>query len=165
MTESPKEPEKRACAVCARPLHSVVPEGGGEPSWVHAEMEWEDHPAVPVAQDEIHVEYKCDFCSADNPAWVLPSRPFDSGEFTVAPGTVVDTMQGENFSCCDTCARLIETNQWNGLVRRVAGIMGEKHGFDPSDEVGQAVTTGLKDFYRKLRKNITGGIRPLKEGE
>jgi hypothetical protein len=158
--EEPREPEKRACAVCARPLHAVVSEKTGETSWVHAEMDWEDHPAVPVEQDQVHTEYKCDFCSAENPPWVVPSRPFESGMFDV-PGTTFDTASGENFAACDECARLIETNQWNGLVRRVTKIMAEKHGL--GEEMHEIIASGLKDFYRKLRKNITGAIRPLKE--
>jgi hypothetical protein len=160
--ENLKEPEKRACAVCARPLHSVVPEGGGEIRWVHAEMDWEDHPAVPVGQDEIHTTYRCDFCSADNPPWVLPTRSFESGSFVV-PGGEFSTASGENFATCDECARLIETNQWNALVRRVARIMAEKH--DLGEGAQKVLEPGLKDFYRRLRKNITGAIRPLKEDE
>lgn len=159
--ENLEEPEKHSCAVCARVLHSFIPEGGGEPRWVHAEMDWVDHPAVPVAPDEVHTAYRCDFCSADNPPWMLPTRPFASGEFDL-PGTTIDTASGENFACCDTCARLIETNQWNGLVRRVARIMAEKHYLE--EVRTEVIEPGLKDFYRKLRKNITGGIRPLKEG-
>jgi hypothetical protein len=157
--ENLKEPEKRSCAVCARVLHSVVPESGGEAYWVHSEMELEDHPAVPVERSEVQTSYRCDFCSGENPLWVLPSRPFDSGSFAV-PGAVLDTASGENFACCDACVELIEKNQWNALVRRVARIMVEKHGMQES--LG-FVESGLKDYYRKLRKNITGAPRPLKE--
>lgn len=159
--ENLEEPEKRSCAVCARILNPIVTPGG-EVHWEHAEMDWADHPAVPVEPGEVHTRQRCDFCSSDDPEWVIPTRTFDSGSFPMPTG-LVDTASGENFAACEACRNLVETNQWNGLVRRVAKAMGDKHGFDPQDEAGQAVLAGLKDFYRKLRKNITGAARPLKE--
>lgn len=159
--ENLEEPEKRSCAVCARVLHVMVGETTGETYWVHAEMDWADHPAVPVEQDEVQTAYRCDFCSTDDPAWVLPTNSFASGEFEIVDKTF-DTASGKNFACCELCVQLIEKNQWNALVRRVAKIMIEKHGLE--GEAARNIEPGLKDFYRRLRKNITGAPRPLEEG-
>lgn len=151
--ENQKEPENRSCAVCARVLHAV--ERDGETTWVHEYLGFdEDHPPVPVEQDQIHTEYRCDFCYADNPTFKLPTTSFDAGEFELPFGTV-DVASGQNFLACEPCAQLIDKNQWSALLMRVAKSWEERHGHPMADEV----KTSLSRYYRKVRKNITGSLK------
>lgn len=153
MADNLEEPERRSCAVCARVLHSVQT-SEGEVHWVHADAQEADHVAVPVGQEEVRTEYRCDFCFADKPTWVLPTRAFETGSFEVG-SSILDTASGENFSACEACARLIDKNQWSSLIMRVTKSWEDRHG----QEMSQVAQTGLARFYRLLRKNITGALR------
>jgi hypothetical protein len=159
--ENEKEPEQRACAVCARILHKAEIEG--ETHWVHQDLgmgEESDHPAVPVDPGEVHTQHRCDFCNDDNPTWILPVKPFDITDFQDTMGMDLNT--GGNYLACEPCAKLIDKNQWTALQMRVTQSWRERHGADVPDEA----QTSLGRYYRKIRKNITGGLRHFdpKEG-
>jgi hypothetical protein len=157
--ENLKEPEKRSCAVCARVLHAA--QIGRETHWVHADLGYdEDHPPVPVGQDEMETQFRCDFCFKADPPWVLPTRAFESGEQRLGDGSLVDTMAGENFAACDECARLIRAGRWNSVINRVMRAVHERHGFPITGDLGRAVRDQLNEFYAQVRQNITGPLRP-----
>lgn len=154
-----EEPEKRSCAVCAKVLNSFRDERTGEVSWVHQDLLGEhDHPAVPVAQDEVATEYLCDFCNAQEPEWTVPARPFGTGTLSVGPGEL-ETASGENWAACGPCGRLVDTNQWNALLSRVKQSWRERQGREMPPEAENS----LKSVYRTLRKNITGSLRPFEK--
>ena len=80
-----------ACAVCARVLSSVSTPGRygfpGTQRWLHTPAdEAADHPAVPVPVGQIRARHRCDFCSEDDPGWVLPARTFQLRQARRQPG-------------------------------------------------------------------------------
>lgn len=140
--EEPYLLPRHACAVCGHVLDYV--HGAGWSHGIGDASLW-DHPAVPVlATDLPALEERCDFCYADSTSWVIPARSFVS----------MGASSGGNWAACDECCRLVETNQWNALLRRVKTSWTERHG-----EMEQAVESGLRALYRQLRKNITGPAR------
>jgi hypothetical protein len=108
--------ERQVCAVCGRILNLYV-SAEGERSWLHTFADLpEDHPAVPVGTDEgIVPQPRCDFCSAEDPTWELPSCSFVVPGLTLGP---VDNGSHGDWSACDSCAQLISRNQWTALRRR-----------------------------------------------
>lgn len=143
------EPEKRACAVCARVLHALETERGV--TWIHSLQDQpEDHMPVPVEQHEVRTAYRCDFCDVDASVWVVEAKPFP---IPSAPGT----MSGENWSACDACKRLIEISQWSALARRVIASWETRHG----EPMPENAITAMRAMYRALRKHMTGTIRPM----
>jgi hypothetical protein len=134
-------------------LHPV--QKGGETAWVHEFLGFdEDHPAVPVEQDEIHTQYRCDFCNVDDPTFKLPTTSFDAGQFEL-PFGITDVASGQNFLACEPCAQLIDKNQWSSLLMRVTKSWEDRHG-NPMPDVAK---TALSRYYRKLRRNITGSLK------
>jgi hypothetical protein len=144
MSATKLDPDSRVCMVCGRVLdyHS----GRG---WAHtiADQPGLDHPAIPVTPDEAgdQVIGRCDFCYADEVKYTLPAESFIIGRHG---------SQGD-WAACDGCAREIEKNAWNALLRRVLASHTARHGAPPP-EVEQA----LRALYRELRKHVTGSLRP-----
>lgn len=141
-----ENPYRRACAVCGRVLDAVTEDGGLR--WRHVFMDQPaDHVAIPVLPAEIAVRGRCDFCSADDPRWYVPARPFavDSG-----PARSTD-----DWAACDDCVDLIRTDRWTSLRRRVVRQFGDHHpGVSTAD--AEALGRQLGHLWRQLRKNITG---------
>lgn len=146
------ETEKRACAVCARPLMPV--EVDGKTTWIHTVPDDEDHIAVPVRQDEVQTAHRCDFCTQDKAAYTLPTYSFKMPGLGVAD---ITANAGEDWATCEACAELIEKNQWSALHRRVITTWETRHE-RPMEEASQGA---LKAMYRSLRKNISGSMKPL----
>ena len=151
-TDTGRTDEQRVCAVCGRILNSYVPTQG-ERSWLHTFADLpEDHPAVPVrAAEGITPRPRCDFCSAEDPTWRLPVRSFVLPGLTAAP---VDNGSHGHWAACDTCARLIDGNQWNALRRRALRDWTASSTYPDIDRQ-------LAATYRLLRKNITGPLQPI----
>jgi hypothetical protein len=55
----------------------------------------------------------CDFCSDPDVAWRYPAKSF----IAYAVGDIVGQSVGD-WAACDTCHRLIETGDCNGLLER-----------------------------------------------
>jgi hypothetical protein len=144
----PVEPPRMACGVCARVLDVRTYEGG-QIEYVHTSQDGEDHIPVPVDPDVIDTEGRCDFCNTDWPKYVLPASNFEA-----IPGQV---MAGSDWAACETCAGLIQYNQWNALHRRVVASWTARHGVEMLPEV----SAHLKTMYGRLRKAITGPLRPI----
>lgn len=144
------DPNFRICAVCGRVLSHVTDSQGV--GWMHSPMDQlaEDHPAVPVKQDEVPMIGRCDFCSADYPANLIPARSF------VLPFQTQHMSNGD-WSACLACTALIEANQWSRLVDRALATF--RHVRPPEHE--EMVRHATAVMYRKLRANITGPPRPL----
>jgi len=144
MTEHPFG--ARVCIICGRVLDFHERDG-----WIHSiatlDPEELDHPPIPVLPEEAgeQIRPRCDFCYADFPEWILPAR-----SFTVIPG---QSESVGDWAACDGCARLIERDQWNVLIRRVHASFEARHG-----EVSDALLIEWKRFYRRLRQNITGSL-------
>ena len=150
----------QVCAVCGRILNAYV-SSEGERSWLHTFADLpEDHPAVPVGTGEgIIPQPRCDFCSAEDPAWELPARSFVIPGLTLGP---VDNGSHGSWSACDRCAQLIDRNQWTALRRRALAAWSDSatgQDTDPDRDVAEAdLDRQLAQLYRLLRRNVTGPL-------
>lgn len=152
------DPRARVCAVCGRPAEHYSDHG-----WLHLAdtiTGTADHPVVPVEPGEVHLAAVCDFCYEPEPGFCLPVRDFLFGGM-VATTDMPDGNKARNeslgnWAACGVCAKLIERNDWNGLIRRVLASYAERRGYEPS----AALRDELRRQYRALRKNIIGAVRP-----
>ncbi|WP_336794082.1 hypothetical protein [Gordonia malaquae] len=130
------------CEICQSRLDSILGDKGVE--YLHpARVGDADHDVVPV---EAGPDWRgfCDFCRTGTATWVLPVSDFH----------VQGQVSAGDWAVCDTCAPLIEKNQWNALVRNIAST------YEGDIPVGD-VTTTLNGLYRLVRKHTTGGLRRL----
>lgn len=133
----------RVCKTCGRVLNEHSEKG-----WIHSTIDDPaDHDAVPVLRSELPGTLRCDFCSEDDPEMIVPAR-----DFAIDGGA--NNSRG-NWAACTTCGHLIETNQWNALIRRVRDLWPDKKG----EPMPPAVEASLIYLYRLLRKNINGAVR------
>lgn len=150
------DPRHKVCAVCASVLDHRVPNDRSEPYWAHNLAVPDDHPAVPVDADEIHVEWRCDFCYAPELDYTVPARDFSIPELP-------DTGSIGDWGACEACAELIRRDQWSALVRRVTASWYARRG----EPMAPGTEAFLNRSYRLLRKNIIGPVRvadkPTKE--
>jgi hypothetical protein len=143
--------QRRVCAVCGRVLDRQ------DNRWFHGEAiadepDVKDHPVIAVLDTDVpleHIRAKCDFCFADDPEYVLPARSFEN------PGGI--TGSDGDWAPCAACADLIQKNDWKGLLRRARAGYEARHQIVMTGEM----VTAVASLYRRLRKNITGPIRPL----
>jgi hypothetical protein len=149
---------QRVCATCGRVLERWVSPDGTEEQFRHSHIDQpETHAPVPVKpQEAASWTGRCDFCSADNPAWVLPARDF---QFVQFEDDEYDTGSAGGWAACDECARLIRQNAWTRLVTRAQAHYEEKHG-----PMHPQAALAMRVMYRNLRKNVTGSLRPITEG-
>ncbi len=122
-----------ACAVCARVLDAVTtpPKYGflGVTSYRHGLADLpEDHPAVPVPPDQVHTAARCDFCSADDPAWIVPARSFR----------------------LEAVPQAHSVEAWAALRRRVLAAFARR------EQVTPGMAAGLNRLYKQLRANLLG---------
>lgn len=138
------------CAVCRHALDMLTTEDGGH--YVHTSQDPDDHEPVPVTPDA-DWRGRCDFCNEDDPMWMIPARDFSLPEAfgPLSPGSL------GNWSACETCKRLIESDQWNRLVTRAIESVARTHHVPP----GALDPAPLRQLYRLLRKNITGAPQAL----
>ena len=157
-------PLVRVCAVCGQILDTYGDDTGKVIGYLHLFND-DSHVVVPVDPGEIEANLHCDFCWAMNPEFELPARDFVMREpvpFADPDDMLRQTHMSEgHWAACSACAALIERNQWSALVRRVGESWRVRHG-EPMDELA---VTALRNLYRKLRKNITGSIRPIERYE
>lgn len=143
---SSEVPSRRVCAVCARVLNTVSLDAGGV-GYIHTQPVDDDHPVVPVLPREVEIEGRCDFCNGEMPQWFLPVRTFDTGI----------SISLDDWSCCDTCASLLEKDRWTALLRRVKTIWEYRE----AKKMPAEMEAGVSRLYRKVRKNVTGSIKPI----
>lgn len=159
MTDTPTpEDNARVCAVCARVLAKFT-DPDGETTWVHGLQDDKDHLPVPVLREEVQTRFRCDFCNADESKWILPTREFElpfTGGVAALLADGPTHMSRADWSACDTCAKLIDTNKWTALLRRVSVYWEKEHG-----KMHEAVRTNLAALHRRVRKNITGSLKPF----
>lgn len=130
------------CQVCDSVLYGLGTADGI--TYVHpAQLEPAGHDPVPVDPPE-GWRGVCDFCLTERAQWNIPAKTF-------ATPLALHTST-EDWAACDVCVSLIETNQWNALVRRVVQQSIAKY----PDWAEDQVESHLKALYRALRKNITG---------
>lgn len=154
------------CAVCGRVLERVSGEDRDHIGWVHPYTmragrigEGEDHQPVPVlASDLPFPNFKCDFCYADNPQWVLPANDFvnvDGVRDLSIPGTPEVASAGD-WAACDECAELLKIDMWTQLFRRAKASYERRvlngASLDPFTE------GHLRRQYKELRKNVRGAV-------
>lgn len=140
------------CAVCKRVLdHYEDLEDPTLSRWIHTYQDAvdADHDPVPVDADTTEPQYRCDFCTNDESAYILPVRNFPM------PG-IPGMMSGDSWSACTACALLIDKNQWSALLRRTAAYYEQKHG-TMSDHLLMA----QRRLYWMVRANICGALRPF----
>jgi putative endonuclease len=139
-------PYRRVCATCRRVLDAVTEDG--ELRWQHVAVDRPaDHPAVPVLPTAIAVRGRCDFCSADDPRWYVPARPF------LVDG--VSASSSDDWAACDECEALIRANRWTALRQRVLQLLAEQHPGTSADDA-ERLGRSMSHLWRQLRKNITG---------
>src|SRR4051794_33774358 len=143
MTVSPGEGlyTAAACAVCGHVLDFVTPQGWAHPAWLVPE----DHLAVAVDPSEIAVRGKCDFCFADDPMWILPTRSFETTEGYSSAG---------DWAACDDCTAFIMSNDWVGLARRAVSSWSSRHG-----RMTRAQMQSLRRLYLQVSAEHYGCIR------
>lgn len=140
------------CAVCRRVLHNYIDETGAE--YIHTEQDSPaDHEPQPIRAPEGYREGRCDFCNHDWPEFVLPVRDF------VPPGRPNEMSLG-SWAACPTCGKLIDSNRWSDLVARVVALRELEGNPVSADQRAQ-----IGALYRRLRKNISGSLRPIVEEE
>lgn len=145
------EPPSMVCAVCGRVL-DLYQAPDGTHSYMHSMQDrryGEDHPAVPVAHDQIKPEYRCDFCNTDYPTWILPAKSF---ELPNVPGNV----SHGDWAACDTCIELIRKWRWESLARRATEHSAYRTVIPPV-----LLKAKLLTLYSQLQKNITGEPYPI----
>ena len=122
----------RICKTCNVALDTAMTIDGV--GYQHpARMGTVDHEVVPVEPTE-DWRGACDFCRTGTAAWVLPVRDF-------APSELPQHTSTGGWAACGECARLIEKDQWNALVRRVVSDFPEYYGVPE-------MQTQLKCLYR-----------------
>lgn len=154
MEPPPEALERKVCAVCGRVLDYV--EGRG---WAHTVVDQagEDHPAVPVADTEVPVRGRCDFCLVDDPGWVVEVDPVTM-RADLGPGSFGASSADAYWACCEVCADLISTGRWKQLRERAVALSPGVAGMSEHDHLET-----LKVFYGILRKHVRGAPRPVAE--
>lgn len=138
------------CELCQRALNRYVDADGA--SYMHSTTDLAFHDPVPVEAPE-GWRGRCDFCSSEEPAFILPARDFR------LPGKSHQMSCGD-WAACSPCAELIEGNRWNEVVKRVCEGFEWISGARPSE----ADQTAMRALYRKLREAISGPLRPIFDG-
>lgn len=152
-------PVAKVCAVCNRVLASLEGEDGSL-QWVHG-LQDDDHMPVPVDREDTVPEFRCDFCNMDESTWRLPVRSFPlpfsrSIEEALNAEGAPQHMSSGDWAACDTCARYIELNQWNAVLRRAVTHWERTHG-----KMNHIVRTSLSTMHKTVRKNIKGPLEPF----
>jgi len=132
----------RACAVCARILDHA--DGAG---YMH--MISDGHVVVPVVPSEIRTDYRCDFCTAPHPTWVLPADSFK------VAGIPAGSDGG--WSACEACADLLRADDWAGLVRRAIREYAVWAGHPMLAESRMF----LAQTYRRLSSKVSGPLERI----
>jgi len=145
---------RRMCLVCGRILTHV--EGGG---WTHGlQDEPADHPAIPVIPTEVpgQLRARCDFCSDEDPPYVIPAESFDID----LVGLPVEAAQGSHgdWAACERCAALVDAGRWADVLR--ASVRGWESRNGP---MHPAIKAYIARLHRQLSKHITGGSRPVSD--
>ena len=101
---------------------------------------------------------RCDFCFAANPKWIVPAKAFsvmvDKPEGVKGP---IGVRSVDEWYACTICAKLVQTSQWNRLLRRVVDSWGRRYEVPMPPK---AVET-LRRTYVQLRENMTGPVRRM----
>lgn len=146
------EPPTHACAVCGRVLDWHEDQDGTPRGWEHCQIDSPaDHPPVPVPTTDLPEQLlpRCDFCLFGVVSHTLPARSF------LLPGLEDRTGSTGDWAACPECAQAIGRNAWNVVIRRALAGHERQEGHVP-----EIVEPALRALYAKLRKNITGAIRP-----
>lgn len=104
-----------ACAVCGYVLENFTKEGQVV-GWMHITPRGDDHVVIPVDANTIETNEKCDFCSAESVAWILPVKTF---EIVPATSVMPGQMSHGAWAACVDCGHLIGMNKWSALITRV----------------------------------------------
>jgi hypothetical protein len=132
------------CRTCGRVLdsHSIF-------GWQHSLVDSPaDHPVDPVPQGVAPTRGRCDFCSLDEPEFVLPA-----GDFEVLAGHV---SKGA-WAACRVCAGLIEADKWGQVIQRAADLWFRKEG----TPMPQKTRTSLSVMFHLLRQHREGPVEPM----
>ncbi len=141
----------RICAVCALVLDYVNTGDPDNPGFRHTETAVErgvaDHLPVPVEPGPLYAITFCDLCHAVDPDHLLPAR-----DFMLVGG---DASSGD-WSICGQCARQVETNRWNEILRRMVAGFYARNGIDMEPDRIAVIAKN----HRLLRKHIIGAPHP-----
>jgi hypothetical protein len=105
-------------------------------------------PAPPGDLDT--VIYRCDFCDAVDPGWVIPVQDFRS---ITGPGRpVLDSIS--DWAACDRCAGYVTRRQWDQLIRY--GLRGASAGKPTWPELDRDAMDDARAFYLAMEASMTG---------
>ncbi|MFF1555876.1 hypothetical protein ACFVX3_33215, partial [Rhodococcus erythropolis] len=123
------------CSICLTGLDTSLSDNGS--TYIHGARHGDPgHEPDPI---EAPADWRgaCDFCTTGQATWELPVNTFTNHSERIESG---------NWAACNTCANLIEKNQWNALVRRVTTQTLENHP-DLPDTTTPLLETQLKSLY------------------
>jgi hypothetical protein len=156
-----EDPQPTICETCDRAVDIRATADGV--TFTHTIHDPDDHPVVAVPAPPGWSGGRCDFCSAEQPRFVLPARDFAMTDVLDVPAELAGWNYSKgDWAACEPCALLIQADRWTSLERRSAAEFEKSHGLPRTEEA----RTATRALHRKLRKNITGSLRPINdEGE
>lgn len=162
MKAPPPQPPTKQCRTCGRVLQTIRNARTNELTYTHPpsdrtvstpdgvlDIEPHEPDPIPLTHD---ARLRCDFCSDAKPTWRHhPTGPINlASKFEDPDGP--QHWSADDWLACETCHRLIETNQWNGVTRRALNMMKARTA-DPKVLAG--IEDQLRTTYRALRKLLT----------
>lgn len=137
---------RKACRLCAALLVEIRGQSGSEVSYQHRSQQDHDPDPVPVAA-AASTRLVCDFCSEPDPIWAYPvSPPQGAAKPTFDVGDSA-------WSCCTTCAVLIDGQDRRGLldraVKRLRVHGGHAHRTLPMKMVTESIRQAHAQFWEK----------------
>lgn len=144
VTDDEAPAEIMICRVCGRVLDSHTVLG-----WDHSYVDQPaDHEADPVpAGSGVPTKARCDFCSEENPGFIVPAKDFE---------VMRNHMSRGDWSACEACAGFIEMDRWGQVINRAAARFYAVNG----QPMPSRVRTSLSVMYHLLRENLNGPVRP-----
>lgn len=155
------------CRTCSAGLNLVIIVDAGtnvHKNWRHVFPA--DHPPDPVPDVEMpgtELEGVCDFCSAPNPRWGYKADNFASpAGFDVPSGTEFAYGSAGGWAACDTCADLIDADDFDALLRRALDhINATRPPLPPELDAGRRIH--LSSIYAQFRATKSSGRLPVEE--
>jgi hypothetical protein len=133
----------KVCAVCAWPL-ATEERSDGTTVWFHLRDDLLDHPPIAVDWHDVEAKGRCDFCDAEELAWVVLAESF------TLPHLDGHGSRGP-WAACERCGSLVKANAWSALVTQAAVAARGR---------GQRVPRQLfVDLYSRLQVHVRGSFR------
>jgi hypothetical protein len=147
-------PLQAVCAICRR----VLDWDGRTGEWIHGIQDISGgHAPQPVSWEDVDVRGRCDFCSADDPAWVLQTAVVQMAPLGRRGLLPAVAGLSENWACCDLCAEDIRRGRWKQVTMRAVNYWRL---FEP-DTDPEPTRAGFAALHKVVRKHARGLPQPL----